>query len=151
PLRWDAHHARLLHHHLARPRDGSGVPRRVLAARPRSQELQGALAGESGDDAAARGALHAPAQARVAAVGDLAAGGGVGVRDLRLHGIPGARAGQDVRAGAAAAALAICALRARAQAPQTFQPEGRIDLFFASGTTVQAAAGGAWTVDQNVR
>jgi len=56
-----------------------------------------------------------------------------------------------VRVRAAAAALAMCALRAPAQEPRSFQPEARLDLFFASGTTVQAAAGGAWAVDPNVR
>jgi hypothetical protein len=36
-------------------------------------------------------------------------------------------------------------------AAQLFQSEGRIDLFFAHGTTVQVGGGGAWMVDRNVR
>ena len=56
-----------------------------------------------------------------------------------------------MRFRAALAAFALWAPHGRAQAPQTFQSEGRIDLFFARTTTVQAAAGGAWALDPNVR
>jgi hypothetical protein len=45
----------------------------------------------------------------------------------------------------------MAARQVRAQTPRAFQPEARIDLFFATGTTVQAAAGGAWALDPNVR
>ena len=56
-----------------------------------------------------------------------------------------------MRVRAAFAAFALWAPHVRAQAPQTFQSEGRIDAFFARTTTVQAAAGGAWALDPNVR
>lgn len=56
-----------------------------------------------------------------------------------------------MRVRAALAAFALWAPHGRAQAPQTFQSEGRIDAFFARTTTVQAAAGGAWALDPNVR
>ena len=52
-----------------------------------------------------------------------------------------------------AAAAALLSLRGEiaAQHESSFQQEGRLDLFFASTTTVQLAGGGAWTLDRNVR
>lgn len=56
-----------------------------------------------------------------------------------------------MRAVVLAAMFAVAVRESPAQGPQAFQPEGRIDLFFASSTTVQAGGGGAWTLDPNVR
>jgi hypothetical protein len=55
------------------------------------------------------------------------------------------------RAMTALSLSAGLAMGMEAQTEPAFQPEGRLDLFFASATTVQGGGGGAWTLDRNVR
>jgi hypothetical protein len=75
------------------------------------------------------------------------------VTDGPRRSVLGARRPTGLRASAAAALLlfVLAAGSARAQQGFGFQPEGRVDLFFANGTTVQGGGGGAWTLGRNAR
>ena len=53
--------------------------------------------------------------------------------------------------GTVAILSAILAPVVRGQSESAFQPESRLDLFFASTSTVQVGGGGAWVIDRNVR
>ncbi len=65
---------------------------------------------------------------------------------LSRHSALGAR--QCVVSGVIAIVFAV---PVGAQAERAFQPEARIDLFFADSNTIQVGGGGAWTADRNVR